>query len=64
MSAYETTTCRHCLGSGCIHCEHRGYFSRRLHRRNPEAVNTRRILLGLSEPKNIIAFPVVPQEAA
>lgn len=62
MSARETTTCRHCLGPGCIHCDHRGYFTKRLH--NPEAVRLRKILLSNEPPKNIIAFPATPQEAA
>jgi len=27
---YETSTCRNCLGSGCIHCNHKGAFLKRL----------------------------------
>lgn len=30
--ARETSTCRHCLGHGCVHCESRGFFSRRIYR--------------------------------
>jgi len=29
----EVRTCRHCLGAGCVHCNHRGQFARRLERR-------------------------------
>lgn len=66
MSAHETTTCRHCLGARCIHCNHRGYFTKRLH--NPEAIRLRRLLFNEppqpKHPNNIIAFPATPQEAA
>ena len=31
MSArFSYKSCRHCLGSGCLHCNHRGSFLKRL----------------------------------
>lgn len=66
MSASSTTTCRHCLGARCIHCNHRGYFTKRLH--NRQAIQLRRVIFGEApqqpQPTNIIAFPAVPKEAA
>jgi hypothetical protein len=63
MSArFETSTCRNCLGSGCVHCNHKGYFSRRIRRRDPEIEALRRKLLSI--PSNIVALPRQPQEAA
>ena len=64
MSAHQTTTCRHRLGAKCIHCDHRGYFSKRLH--NRDAAQLRRVIFGepQPQPKNIIAFPMGPKEAA
>ena len=64
MSARITTTCRHCLGARCIHCDHRGYFTKRLH--NPEGMRLRRLLLSTTPQgtKKIIDFPAPPQEAA
>jgi hypothetical protein len=62
MSArYSTSTCRHCLGSGCLHCDHRGYFSKRLRRRG-EMAELRKLLE--LPPQNVIALPVIPKEAA
>lgn len=31
--AFEQSTCRACLGAGCVHCDRRGYFTRRIYRR-------------------------------
>ena len=31
--AFEQSTCRACLRAGCVHCDRRGYFTRRLYRR-------------------------------
>ena len=63
MSAHQTTTCRHCLGSKCIHCNHRGYFTKRLH--NREAMQLRRLLFSEPpKPTNIIVLPTIPKEAA
>lgn len=63
MSArFESSTCRHCLGAGCLHCNNRGQFFRRLHRRDPEAAALRRKLLELP-PQNIVRLQQ-PQEAA
>ena len=31
MSArFELSTCRNCLGTGCLHCNHKGAFLKRL----------------------------------
>jgi len=27
---FETSTCRNCLGTGCLHCNHKGAFLKRL----------------------------------
>lgn len=63
MSArFETSTCRNCLGSGCVHCDHKGFFMRRISRRDPEIEALRRKLLSI--PTNIVALPGQPQEAA
>jgi hypothetical protein len=63
MSArYETSRCTHCLGCGCVHCNHKGFFMRRISRRDPEIETLRRKLLSI--PTNIVALPRQPQEAA
>lgn len=31
--AFVPTTCRHCLGAKCIHCNHKGYWMKRVYRR-------------------------------
>ena len=39
MSAqYEYSTCRSCLGSGCVHCGQRGQFRKRVYSRTQLAL--------------------------
>jgi len=60
---FELSTCRNCLGSGCLHCDHRGYFSRRLRRRG-QVAELRKLLSVDITPQNIITLPAIPKEAA
>ena len=67
MSAsFELSTCRHCLGSGCLHCNHKGVFLKRLSpnpRLDPERAATLRFLRSGSSEGNVARAAAIPERS-